>query len=155
MRQTIPCDNCGTLITVYKNPVPTVDVVIAHPDKGIVLVERRFEPVGWALPGGFVDYGESVESAAVREAKEETGLTVELHELLGVYSNPDRDKRLHTITTVFTAVTKDAEKIKGGDDAANACFFPLADLPKVLAFDHAQIIEDFTKKFAARYGLKP
>jgi len=129
-----------------------VDIVIAQPGKGVALVRRRFEPLGWALPGGFVDYGETVEAAALREALEETHLTVRLQELLGVYSDPARDKRLHTISTVFIAVTDEAEQIRGGDDAAAAAFFPLSELPG-LAFDPGVILDDFARKFAKRYGL--
>lgn len=147
------CPSCGTEILVHKNPVPTVDIIIAHPGKGIVLVKRRFEPLGWALPGGFVEYGESVESAALREAWEETGLTVHLHELLGVYSDPSRDARLHTISTVFVGTADDPETIRGGDDAADAGFFPLSTLPGIPVFDHAVILEDFTKRCADRYGV--
>ena len=138
--------------TAKKNPVPTVDIVIVQPGKGVALVERRFAPLGWALPGGFVDYGETVEAAAVREALEETHLNVRLRELLGVYSDPARDQRLHTISTVFIAVTDEAQQIRGGDDAAAAAFFPLSGLPE-LAFDHAVILDDFARKFARRYGL--
>jgi 8-oxo-dGTP diphosphatase len=138
--------------TAGKHPAPTVDIVIAQPGKGVALVRRRFEPLGWALPGGFVDYGETVEAAAVREALEETQLHVRLQELLGVYSDPARDKRLHTISTVFIATTDEAEQIRGGDDAAASAFFPLSELPG-LAFDHAAILDDFARKFAKRYGL--
>jgi 8-oxo-dGTP diphosphatase len=136
-----------------RNPAPTVDIVIVRPGEGIALVERRFEPVGWALPGGFVDYGETVETAAMREALEETGLTVALHALLGVYSDPVRDKRQHTISTVFIATTDRPEDILAGDDAARACFFSLSGLPVPLVFDHALIIEDFVRSYAAGFGL--
>lgn len=152
MHGTIACKQCGTSIAMYKNPVPTVDVLIAQPGDGIVLVRRRNEPRGWALPGGFVDYGESVEAAALREAREETGLDVTLHELLGVYSRPDRDPRQHTISTVFIATTEAAGHIQGGDDAAEARFFPLDSLP-ALVFDHAEIVHDFVVRHADRYGL--
>ena len=87
------CPHCGKILPGHANPLPTVDVIIRHPGKGIVLVRRRFPPLGWALPGGFVDYGEAVESAAVREALEETGLVVRLTGLVGVYSDPARDAR--------------------------------------------------------------
>lgn len=146
------CEQCGAPIAAHKNPFPTVDVIIAHPGRGIVLVERRFPPLGWALPGGFVDYGESVEDAARREAGEETGLDVELGDLVGVYSDPSRDERLHTISTVFAARCADPNAVKGGDDAARARFFPLDALPG-LAFDHAAIVRDFAMRFAERYGL--
>jgi 8-oxo-dGTP diphosphatase len=153
MGRTIVCPECGKEIIVYKNPVPTVDILIAQPGKGVVLVERRFEPLGWALPGGFVEYGESAETAARREALEETGLEVTLRALLGVYSDPERDKRLHTISTVFIAVTDKPEALKGGDDAARAVFFPLDALPENLAFDHTKMLADFASRFARDFGL--
>jgi 8-oxo-dGTP diphosphatase len=127
-------------------------VLIACPGKGIVLVARRFEPLGWALPGGFVETGERVEDAAVREALEETGLSVRLCGLLGVYSDPGRDPRLHTISTVFIARADDPEAINGGDDAAEARFFPLSALPRTV-FDHDLILDDFCKGHAAEYGM--
>ncbi|WP_237559882.1 NUDIX domain-containing protein [Desulfohalovibrio reitneri] len=125
-----------------RNPYPTVDVVIFDPVRGVVLVERRNEPLGWALPGGFVDYGENVERAAVREVLEETGLRVTLTGLLGVYSAPDRDPRMHTMSVVFTGVAANPEEVSGGDDARSAGFFPLDGLPE-LAFDHGRIVSDF------------
>ena len=146
------CTRCGAEFQACQNPVPTVDIVIVQPAKGVALVQRRFEPLGWALPGGFVDYGETVEAAAVREALEETHLAIQLQEVLGVYSEPARDKRLHTISTVFIAITDEAEQIRGGDDAAAAAFFPLSELPG-LAFDHAAILDDFARRFAKHYGL--
>ncbi len=126
-----------------RNPLPTVDIIIHEPGLGIVLVKRKFEPLGWALPGGFVDYGETVENAAVREALEETCLDVELKGLLGVYSDPQRDKRGHTISTVFWGRAKNPDKVQGADDAAEARFFLPGALPEPLAFDHAKIIKDF------------
>jgi len=152
MRRTIPCTHCGQDVIAYKNPIPTVDIIIAQPGRGVALVRRRFEPLGWALPGGFVDYGESVESAAVREAWEETGLKVDLRGLLGVYSDPARDPRLHTISSVFIAATDAPEFIKGGDDAAEARFFLLNDLPE-LVFDHEKIMRDFARLYAEQYGV--
>lgn len=152
MKQSIQCPQCGMLLQCYKNPIPTVDVIIAQPGRGVALVKRSFEPLGWALPGGFVDYGETVEAAAVREAFEETGLVVRLRELQGVYSDPARDVRMHTITTVFIATTEQAEAIRGGDDAADAVFFSLKHLP-ALAFDHAAILKDFVCKHAKQYGV--
>ena len=147
------CPRCGAELPLRRNPAPTVDIIIVHPGKGVVLVERRFSPLGWALPGGFVDYGETVEQAAVREALEETNLPVRLRELLGVYSDPARDARRHTISTVFIASTDAPEAIRGGDDAGQAVFFPLAKLPADLAFDHASILEDFRQRSAAAYGV--
>ena len=96
------CPRCGTVMELYHNPIPTVDIIIAV-EGGIVLIMRKNNPVGWAIPGGFVDYGESLEDAAVREAKEETSLDVVLGDQLHTYSRPDRDPRQHTISTVFTA----------------------------------------------------
>ena len=139
-KKEILCPQCGFSIEVYKNPLPTVDIIIEI-GQGIVLVERRNYPYGWALPGGFVDYGETVEKAAVREAKEETGLTVELKGLLGVYSDPKRDPRHHTISTVFVAKSKG--RPIGGDDAKQAKIFPANDIDVVLAFDHQKIINDY------------
>ncbi len=137
--QQSQCPVCGR----YRAPSPTVDALIHDPDRGIVLVRRKNPPLGWALPGGFVDYGESVENAAIREAREETGLNVELERLLGVYSDPARDPRQHTISTVFVAVARDPEAVTGGDDAAEAVFFPLGALPENIVFDHHKIIDDF------------
>ena len=134
-----PCPACGR----YRAPSPTADALIYDPDLGVVLVRRRNIPLGWALPGGFVEYGETVENAARREALEETGLTVELTGLLGVYSNPARDPRQHTISTVFSAAARDPGNIRGGDDALEARFFPLDALPGGIVFDHRKIIDDF------------
>ncbi|MBU0731104.1 MAG: NUDIX hydrolase [Proteobacteria bacterium] len=125
--------------TNKKNPVPTVDVIIEIND-GIVLIERKNPPHGWALPGGFVDYGESLEQAAVREALEETGLQVRLIKQFHTYSDPDRDARLHTISTVFIA---EAEGVpKGADDAIQAKIFSEETLPP-LVFDHKRILNDY------------
>lgn len=154
MLERTVCPHCGGILEKqHKNPFPTVDIIIVDQEKGIVLVERRFEPLGWALPGGFVDYGESVESAAVREALEETNLTVRLEALLGVYSSPERDPRRHTISTVYIARPENPEAVHGGDDAATARFFPLHSLPESLAFDHAKIVRDFKHTYAAKFGL--
>ncbi|MBN2720661.1 MAG: NUDIX hydrolase [Proteobacteria bacterium] len=136
----------------YHNPVPTVDIII-EVEKGIVLIKRRNPPPGWAIPGGFVDYGETVENAAVREAKEETSLDVELTRLLGVYSDPDRDPRGHTISTVFVA--RSSGTPAAGDDAAEATVFTESTLPRDIAFDHRQILEDYFKsRLTAKDGKK-
>jgi 8-oxo-dGTP diphosphatase len=137
-----PCPHCGKPVEHRRNPAPTVDVVIYAPGRGVVLIERKNPPHGWALPGGFVDYGETVERAAAREALEETGLGVRLTGLLGVYSDPQRDPRMHTMSVVYTAQAEDPDTLKAGDDAGRARFFSRGDLPP-LAFDHAAILEDF------------
>jgi ADP-ribose pyrophosphatase YjhB (NUDIX family) len=124
----------------YRNPLPTVDIIIAV-QGGIVLIERENPPFGWAIPGGFVDYGESVEDCAVREAWEETGLKVRLQDLLYVYSRPDRDPRHHTVTTVFIAAANG--RPVAADDARNAGVFTVDSLPAPLVFDHGQILEDY------------
>lgn len=121
-------------------PVPTVDVIIEVGSR-IVLVRRKHPPPGWAIPGGFIDAGERAQDAAVREALEETGLRVTLTELLGVYSDPARDPRKHTISTVY--IGKAEGTPKGSDDAAEARLFPERDLPSSLAFDHGQILADY------------
>jgi 8-oxo-dGTP diphosphatase len=126
---------------MWKNPKPTVDTIIQIGEK-IVLIKRKNPPYGWALPGGFVDYGESLEAAAVREAYEETGLTVKLMELLYVYSDPNRDARQHNISAVFTAQATGSPT--AGDDAADAQLFSLSDLPE-LVFDHDQIVADYIR----------
>jgi 8-oxo-dGTP diphosphatase len=136
----------------HRNPVPTVDAIIEiGPDRKIVLIERKNEPRGWALPGGFVDYGETVAAAAVREAREETELEVELVELFHVYSDPARDTRLHTASTVFIA-RADGDPV-GADDAARAELFALNELPEPLAFDHALILADYARY--RRDGTRP
>ncbi len=124
----------------HRNPKPTVDVVIILPDDCVVLIERLNEPPGWALPGGFVDEGETLEAAAVREAREETGLEVDLIEQFHAYSDPRRDPRRHTITTVF--IGRASGEPTGGDDAARAGAFRWTSLPGPIAFDHAEILSD-------------
>lgn len=126
----------------YRNPVPTVDIIIEMKG-GIVLIERRNAPFGWAIPGGFVDYGECLEDAARREAMEETSLKVELKSLLSAYSNPARDPRRHTISTVFVATAKGVPK--AADDAKSLGIFKLNKLPKEMAFDHAAILADYLR----------
>jgi len=135
-----------------KTPLLTVDIVIEL-DAGIVLVRRRNPPHGWALPGGFVDPGESVATAACREAKEETGLDVQLTELLGVYSDPKRDPRgFHTASAVF--IGRGTGKPAGGDDAAEARVFSWEALPPDIAFDHPTILADY-RRLRAGLGRPP
>ncbi|NPU82849.1 MAG: NUDIX hydrolase [Syntrophaceae bacterium] len=133
------CPACGHVEESWRNPVPTVDIIIEL-EEGIVLIRRKNPPPGWALPGGFVDYGESLEEAAVREAREETGLDVTLLRQLHTYSRPDRDPRQHTITTVF--VGRSSGKPEAGDDAGEIGIFTRDTLP-ALAFDHGEILADY------------
>lgn len=126
----------------YRNPTPTVDTIIRLPGDRIVLIERANEPLGWAFPGGFVDYGECLEDAARREALEETHLEVELELLLGVYSNPNRDPRQHTMSATYVA-RADQEPV-AGDDAAAVIAVPVAELlDREFAFDHGEMARDF------------
>ncbi|WP_432737775.1 NUDIX domain-containing protein [Maridesulfovibrio sp. FT414] len=143
MQGSKPCPHCGKDIVLYRNPVPTVDIIIYDPVRGVVLIERNNPPLGWALPGGFVDYGETLEHAAVREAREETGLEVTLTGLVGVYSMPCRDDRQHTISVTYSAITSNPDAVSAGDDAGRANFFKLDALPE-LVFDHRDILGDFS-----------
>ena len=127
-----------------RTPLLTVDVVIELTDRAdqpIVLIRRRNPPPGWALPGGFVAEGESLEAAAVREAKEETGLTVDLVDLLGCYSDPARDPRGHTASAVYVGHAVGTPE--GADDANEARVFTPPDYPQPLAFDHGVILADY------------
>ena len=128
--------------TMYQNPALTVDAIILIDDK-LLLIQRGNDPFKgyYALPGGFVEYGERVEEAVEREVKEETGLDAEVQELIGVYSAPDRDPRGHTISVVFHLEVIGGE-LKAGDDAVGVKLFELDELPE-LAFDHSDIIWDF------------
>jgi ADP-ribose pyrophosphatase YjhB (NUDIX family) len=143
MSKTVHCPNCATVIETYRNPAPTADVIVEMSGGGIVLIERKNPPIGWALPGGFVDYGESLETCAQREAKEETGLDVELLEQLGTYSDPSRDTRRHTITTVYVARPVGDEAPRAADDASKAAVFTRDSLPSSIVFDHTRILEDY------------
>ncbi|MGO9569152.1 MAG: NUDIX domain-containing protein [Desulfomonilaceae bacterium] len=140
MKKGVPCPKCGHLVSVYRNPIPAADVII-RVGQSIVLIKRKNPPHGWALPGGFIDYGEAAEHAALREAKEETGLDVEQLELFGVYSAPDRDPRFHTLSVVFTGSAQGVPE--AADDAADIGLFVQDTLPLPLAFDHAKILEEF------------
>ena len=138
----------------YRNPAPTVDLIIemiARPHRPIVLIARLNVPHGWALPGGFVDYGESVEAAAAREAKEETNLIVTLIEQFQVYSDPKRDERQHTLSIVFIA-TATGEPI-AQDDAKSLSIVNPWEVPQTLCFDHSQILQDYWHY--RHYGHRP
>ena len=131
-----------------RNPVPTVDIIIeikrGDGQEGIVLIKRKNPPYGWAIPGGFVDYGESLERAAVREAKEETSLDIQLKSQLHTYSDPKRDPRQHTISTVYVATAKG--KPKAQDDAREIGIFTKEELNFPLAFDHRKILSDYFER---------
>jgi 8-oxo-dGTP diphosphatase len=127
-----------------KTPALTVDIIIElrdRPDVPIVLIRRKNPPHGWALPGGFVDVGETVEHAAVREAEEETALRVMLKMLLGCYSDPARDPRGHTASVVYVAEAEGEPRAQ--DDAAGVAIFSPEALPAPLVFDHARILRDY------------
>jgi 8-oxo-dGTP diphosphatase len=139
----------GVIMTMYRNPTPTVDVII-EVEGGIVLIERKNEPLGWALPGGFVDEWEPLWVAARREALEETSLEVDLYEQFHTYSDPKRDPRRHTVATVFLA--RASGQPVAGDDAAEVGVFTEAALPP-LVFDHAAILSDYFR--FRREGARP
>jgi ADP-ribose pyrophosphatase YjhB (NUDIX family) len=124
-----------------KSPYLTVDIIIEVANRGVVLIERKNPPLGWALPGGFVDYGESLEQAAVREAREETSLDIRLAEQFYTYSEPRRDPRHHTISTVFIA--RGSGEPRGADDAKSARLFTEDNLPSAVVFDHSRILQDY------------
>jgi ADP-ribose pyrophosphatase YjhB (NUDIX family) len=141
----------GKVQTTYRNPLVTVDIII-ETGEGIVLIERKNPPYGWALPGGFVDYGESLETAAIREAKEETSLDIQLTEQFHSYSDPDRDPRHHTVTTVFIATAEG--RPEAADDARKAEFFTETTLPRPVVFDHEQILQDYFRYKAGEVKYK-
>lgn len=145
MKKTVTCPHCGKPYSAWRNPSPTVDVIIHEPGRGIVIIKRLNVPHGYALPGGFIDEGEQAEAAAIREMEEETGLEVELTGLLGVYSRPDRDPRQHTLSSVYIGKARDPDRLKAGDDAKEAAFYDLDNLPEPIVFDHSQIIKDFSE----------
>jgi 8-oxo-dGTP diphosphatase len=136
----------------YKNPFPTVDIIIEikgqDGNPGFILIKRKNPPYGWALPGGFVDYGEPLERAAVREAKEETSLDVELIAQFHTYSDPGRDPRFHTISTIFIARAQGRPKAQ--DDAKEIGIFNAENMPRPLAFDHEKILADYIRSKNAK-----
>ena len=143
MKDRLLCPSCGKEVEKYRNPFPTVDIIIEM-EEGIVLIRRKNSPYGWALPGGFVDYGESLEAAAIREAKEETSLDIELVSQVGAYSDPSRDPRFHTISVVFKATAEG--RPRAADDAAEIAVFKRDTLPDDMAFDHDRILRDYFKE---------
>lgn len=152
------CPKCGAICGDYRNPFPTVDIIIRQGDK-VVIIKRKNPPYGWALPGGFIDYGETAENAAIREAKEETNLDMSFMRLFGVYSDPKRDPRAHTMSIVYTGEAEGEPKAQ--DDAVDIRLVSIYTLvrgdwdeakkefvfPYELAFDHKKILEDFAKKY--------
>jgi len=132
----------------YRYPIPTVDIIIEiereNGQEGIILIKRKNPPYGWALPGGFVDCGESLEEAAVREAKEETSLDIRLKSQLHTYSDPKRDPRQHTISTVYVAAAQG--KPKAQDDAQDIGIFTEEEINFPLAFDHQKVLADYFKQ---------
>lgn len=138
---------------MYKNPKPTVDIITTD-GKRVILVKRGREPFKgeWVFPGGFVDYGETVENAALREMVEETGVKVKLETILGVYSDPDRDPRGQNVSTVFVATVLEGEPV-GGDDADEAKWFDIDSIgPEDLAFDHGLILTDLKEWLLDKTG---
>jgi len=130
---------------LQRNPFLTVDAII-ETGGGIVLINRKNPPPGWAIPGGFVDYGETLEDAVIREAKEETGLDIRLIRQFHTYSEPKRDPRHHTVSTIFIAEASGTPV--AADDAKEAGIFTKDNLPDEIAFDHRQILEDY---FSGKY----
>lgn len=132
----------------HKCPIPTVDIIIEikrkNGQEGIILIKRKNPPHGWALPGGFVDIGESLEEAAVREAKEETSLDIKLRSQLHTYSDPKRDPRKHIISTVYVAAAQGRPKAQ--DDALDIRIFTEEEINFPLAFDHQKILADYFKQ---------
>ncbi|SHN60263.1 NUDIX domain-containing protein [Desulfovibrio litoralis] len=153
MNNKIFCPKCNSVLQEYKNPALTVDIIVYTLDQKILLIERINPPHGLAIPGGFVDYGETTEHAALRELKEETGIDINNNNtkqhinknltLFGVYSDPKRDPRQHTVSIVYYIKLNKELKIIAADDAKTATFFSVKDLPQNLAFDHKKILFDF------------
>ena len=140
-RRTVRCKKCENEVEVYQNPIPTVDIIIEVQGRGIVLIRRKNPPYGWAIPGGFVDYGESLEEAALREAREETQIEVTSLKQFHTYSDPGRDPRHHTISTVYIAEASGTPV--AGDDALEIGIYDRTNLPPDIVFDHRSILEDY------------
>lgn len=138
----------------HKSPYAAVDIIIElidRPERPIILIERLNPPHGWAIPGGFMDYGEPAETTAKREAMEEIGLEIELVDLLGVYSDPSRDERQHTLSVVYIATAKGEPK--AGDDAKQMMVTNVWQIPSNLCFDHDRILHDYLQY--RNYGIRP
>jgi len=157
MRRFVQCPRCGAKIREYKNPLPTVDIIIEMGSGDavgeIILIRRKNEPHGWAIPGGFVDYGESLEEAAVREAREETGLDVRLMHQFHTYSDPKRDPRFHAISTVYIAKAQGIPQAK--DDALEVGIFRPDTLPVDIVFDHRRILKDYFRERKGKTNCNP
>ncbi len=143
MGERLRCPHCGRLLDRWDQPRVTVDAVVLNGRGEVLLIERRNDPPGWALPGGFVDAGETLERAAARELEEETGLRAESLTQFHTYSDPHRDPRHPTVSTIF--LVRAAGRPVAGDDAGRAEFFPLDGLPEPLAFDHGRILTDVVR----------
>jgi 8-oxo-dGTP diphosphatase len=140
MSGRLSCPQCGHVLDRHDQPRLTVDAVVQNSRGEVLLVMRRNPPHGWALPGGFVEVGETLETAVARELAEETGLEATSVRQFHTYSDPARDPRHHTVSTVFRVEAEG--KPTPGDDAIEAGFFPAEALPSPIVFDHARIIED-------------
>jgi ADP-ribose pyrophosphatase YjhB (NUDIX family) len=144
MKGGATCPACGKEFITRHCPIPTVDILVGRRmgDKNaVILVRRKNPPHGWAIPGGFVEYGERIEDCAVREALEETGLKVSLTGILGVYSDPARDPRFHTISVAYLA--EGTGEPRAGSDAGDVGVFTEDELPADIAFDHRKILADY------------
>lgn len=153
LKKNLICPACGGNVPVYANPQPTADILIHDDALGVIIITRLNPPHGYALPGGFIDEGEYAEHAAVREAMEETSLTVRLEGLLGVYSRPDRDPRSHTLTSVYVARAVNPSALKAADDAGGAAWYDPKTPPAPLCFDHARMLKDFVAVLEGRRHL--
>ena len=146
MSERLRCPHCGQVLDRYDQPRLTVDAVVLNDRGEVLLIDRRNPPLGWALPGGFVDVGETLEEAVARELTEETGLRARRVRQFHTYSDPDRDPRHHTVSTVFLVEASGTPT--ANDDALDAAFFPHDALPEPIVFDHARIIADVVRGYA-------
>lgn len=147
MGERVVCPHCRATLDLWHQPKLAADVLVEDEAGRVLLIRRRNAPIGWAIPGGFVDVGETLEEAARREMREETGLDVELISQFHTYSDPARDPRHHTVTVVFHGRRADpAAAPAAGDDALEARFFALDALPEDLVFDHPRVLADFRER---------